>query len=68
MSSTYVITGASRGLGLEFVKQVAAKGHIVFALARNPEASEGLQSPVNNKKVFAVKHDAKSAESAKVIK
>jgi hypothetical protein len=66
MSLTYVITGASRGLGLEFVKQISAKGHTVFALARNPEACEGLKSLVDNKKVFAIKIDANSEESAKV--
>jgi NAD(P)-dependent dehydrogenase (short-subunit alcohol dehydrogenase family) len=32
-----VITGASRGLGLEFASQYAADGHTVFALARKPE-------------------------------
>lgn len=66
MSQTYVINGASRGIGLEFVKQIAAKGHTVFALARNPQASEGLKAFVDNKKVFAVKCDALSVESAKV--
>ena len=33
-----VITGSSRGLGLEFVKQYAEAGHRVFALARRPDA------------------------------
>lgn len=66
MSLTYVITGASRGLGLEFVKQISAKGHTVFALARNPDASEGLKALVDNKKVFAFKIDANFVDSAKV--
>jgi NAD(P)-dependent dehydrogenase (short-subunit alcohol dehydrogenase family) len=66
MSLTYVVTGASRGLGLEFVKQISAQGHIVFALARNPDNSERLQSLVDNKKVFAVKLDATSEQSIKV--
>lgn len=68
MAKTYVINGASRGIGLEFVKQLASKGHTVFALARNPEASEGLKSLVDNKKVFAIKSDAISTESVKVRK
>ncbi|MGS2720241.1 SDR family oxidoreductase [Paraglaciecola aestuariivivens] len=33
--STVVITGANRGIGLEFVKQYLAKGHKVIALCRN---------------------------------
>ncbi|MBA57281.1 MAG: short-chain dehydrogenase [Pseudomonadales bacterium] len=40
---TVFITGASRGLGLEFSKQYLAAGHRVIATARNPEQSEGLQ-------------------------
>ncbi|QHJ09859.1 hypothetical protein FX988_00067 [Paraglaciecola mesophila] len=30
-----VITGANRGIGLEFVKHYLAQGHQVFALCRN---------------------------------
>lgn len=67
MSLTYVVTGASRGLGLEFVRQIAAQGHTVFALARNPEASERLQALVDSKKVFSVKLDATSEQSIKVF-
>jgi NAD(P)-dependent dehydrogenase (short-subunit alcohol dehydrogenase family) len=66
MSSIYVITGASRGLGLEFVKQISAQDHTVFALARNPEGSERLQALVDNKKVFALKADVTSQQSIKV--
>lgn len=67
MSLTYVITGASRGLGLEFVKQLSAKGHYVFALARNPEKSPGLQNLIDNKKVFAIKADTTCEKSIKVL-
>lgn len=66
MSLTYVVTGASRGLGLEFVNQISAKGHTVFALARNPSASEGLQKLVDNKKVFAVQIDTTDEKSIEV--
>ena len=41
---TVFITGASRGLGLEFSKQYLAAGNRVIATARNPEQSAGLQS------------------------
>lgn len=41
-----VITGASRGLGLEFVKQLAkySKTPNIFALCRNPHKAEKLHS------------------------
>lgn len=37
-----VVTGASRGLGLEFVKQLAKYSRTpkIFALCRNPEKAE----------------------------
>ncbi|XP_054714054.1 C-factor-like isoform X2 [Uloborus diversus] len=40
-----VVTGASRGLGLEFVKQLSkfSKTPTVFALCRNPDKAEKLQ-------------------------
>lgn len=39
-----VITGAGRGLGLEFARRWLQAGDRVFALARKPEASQGLQA------------------------
>jgi NAD(P)-dependent dehydrogenase (short-subunit alcohol dehydrogenase family) len=41
--STILITGANRGLGLEFVRQYAADGWDVIATSRNPDKSEELQ-------------------------
>jgi NAD(P)-dependent dehydrogenase (short-subunit alcohol dehydrogenase family) len=41
--ATVLVTGANRGLGLEFVRQYAADGWNVVATARQPEKSEGLQ-------------------------
>ncbi len=40
--STVLITGANRGLGLEFARQYAAEGWEVIATARQPEKSEEL--------------------------
>ena len=37
-----VVTGASRGLGLEFTRQWLAVGHRVFALARDPAGADEL--------------------------
>ena len=39
-----LISGASRGLGLEFVKQYAAEGWQVHAACRDPAHAKGLQS------------------------
>ena len=40
---TLLITGANRGIGLEFVNQYAAKGWNIIATARNPKAAEALR-------------------------
>jgi NAD(P)-dependent dehydrogenase (short-subunit alcohol dehydrogenase family) len=68
MVQTFVVTGASRGLGLEFVKQIAARGDIVFACVRNPAGSKDLQSFVDNKQVYAIKIDTTDLDSIKVYK
>lgn len=38
----WVITGASRGIGLELVRQVASRGHEIDATARDPEKATEL--------------------------
>jgi NAD(P)-dependent dehydrogenase (short-subunit alcohol dehydrogenase family) len=40
---TVLITGASRGIGLEFARQYAADGWRVLACCRDPDGAEGLQ-------------------------
>ena len=42
MSKTIVITGANRGLGLEFCKQYLAEGHKIYACCRSPESAGEL--------------------------
>jgi NAD(P)-dependent dehydrogenase (short-subunit alcohol dehydrogenase family) len=37
-----LVTGANRGLGLEFVRQLLARGDIVLAACREPERAEAL--------------------------
>lgn len=37
-----VVTGASRGLGLEFARQLALRGHEVIACCRVPPAAQGI--------------------------
>lgn len=41
---TTLITGASRGLGLEFARQYAADGWQVIACCRSPDSADELQS------------------------
>jgi NAD(P)-dependent dehydrogenase (short-subunit alcohol dehydrogenase family) len=42
MSQTYLVTGAGRGIGLEFARQLKARGDKVIATVRNPEAATDL--------------------------
>jgi NAD(P)-dependent dehydrogenase (short-subunit alcohol dehydrogenase family) len=41
---TVLVTGANRGIGLEFVRQYSAKGWRVIATARDPGAARELQA------------------------
>lgn len=66
---TFLITGASRGLGLEFTKQILANSpeNKVIAAARNPSASAGLQALVkaNPGRLDLLTIDVSSPESVK---
>jgi NAD(P)-dependent dehydrogenase (short-subunit alcohol dehydrogenase family) len=43
-NATFLVTGANRGLGLEFVKQLQAKGYKVIGTARKPEKATELNA------------------------
>ena len=47
--STVLVTGANRGIGLEFVRQYAGDGVKIIACARDPDRAQDL-------KEFANKH------------
>lgn len=49
-SPAVLITGSNRGIGLEFVRQYAARGWRVIATCRRPEAADELQA-------IAAKHE-----------
>ena len=67
--STVLITGANRGLGLEFTRQYAADGWDVIATSRNPEKSEELQQlQKKNKKMSLQALDVTSDESVKQLR
>lgn len=40
--STWLIVGASRGIGLEFVRQLLEQGNQVIAAVRNPETANQI--------------------------
>lgn len=42
MASTWVVTGANRGIGLEFARQLSQRGEAVIATARRPEEAREL--------------------------
>ncbi|KAF5382192.1 hypothetical protein D9615_004340 [Tricholomella constricta] len=62
---SYVVAGASRGIGLQFVVDLLARGDVVVALARNPDSSKQLQEIKGNKNLFIVKADITDAVSLK---
>jgi NAD(P)-dependent dehydrogenase (short-subunit alcohol dehydrogenase family) len=65
---TVLITGANRGLGLEFARQYAANGWDVIATARDPKSSEELQRIAKNRNVSLQSLDVTSDESVKQLR
>jgi NAD(P)-dependent dehydrogenase (short-subunit alcohol dehydrogenase family) len=53
-AATVLITGADRGLGLEFTRQYAARGDTVIATCRHPEDAAELQALAAAKKTIVV--------------
>ncbi len=64
--STVLITGAARGLGLDFVKQYAAKGWKVHACARTPDALGGVKGDIHPHKLEVTDYAAVKALAAKL--
>ena len=70
MSKTFLITGASRGMGVEFARAALAAGHNVVATGRRPEAVEAAVGTHENLQALELDvtdpADAKAAVEATV--
>ena len=58
-----VVTGANRGIGLEFVKQLSQQGHHVVATARQPDKAQELQQWAQDHDVMISQLDVSDAKS-----
>ena len=56
--STVLITGAARGLGLEFTKLYAARGDRVLACARTPDALARLEGDIHPHRLEVTDYEA----------
>ena len=63
---TVLITGAARGLGLDFTKQYAAKGWKVLACSRSAEGLKGLKGDIHHHKLEVTDYKAVKALAAKL--
>ena len=54
MPQTWLIVGASRGIGLEFVTQLLAQGHTVIATARAPATAPPPTTTGNASKLWSL--------------
>jgi NAD(P)-dependent dehydrogenase (short-subunit alcohol dehydrogenase family) len=61
-SKTWLITGAGRGMGVDFAKAALAAGHNVVATGRNPDAVAAALGEAEN--LLAVKLDVTSSDDA----
>jgi NAD(P)-dependent dehydrogenase (short-subunit alcohol dehydrogenase family) len=67
-TGTVLITGANRGLGLEFVQQYAARGWKVIATARNPGTATELRAiAAKNRNVTVDKLDVEDVPAIKAL-
>jgi NAD(P)-dependent dehydrogenase (short-subunit alcohol dehydrogenase family) len=64
---TVLVTGANRGLGLEFARQYAADGWQVLAACRSPEAAMELQriAVESNRRIRVLEMDVTDAASVR---
>ena len=63
---TVLVTGASRGLGLEFVRQYAADGWRVLATVRDPAQAQALEALARDAKGETSVHALEVADAASI--
>lgn len=60
---TILVTGANRGLGLEFVRQYSEQGHRILACCRSPNTATDLQAlSANNKNIETYRLDVTNGQ------
>jgi NAD(P)-dependent dehydrogenase (short-subunit alcohol dehydrogenase family) len=64
--STVLITGAARGLGLDFTTRYAAKGWRVLACARKPDALKGIKGDIQHHSLEVTDYKAVKALAQKL--
>lgn len=64
--STVLITGAARGLGLDFARRYAAKGWKVLACARKPDGLRGIEGDVHHHPLEVTDYKAVKALAKKL--
>jgi NAD(P)-dependent dehydrogenase (short-subunit alcohol dehydrogenase family) len=65
--TTILVTGANRGIGLEFVRQYAAEGADIIACCRKPAAAKELHALAKSGKVRVMALDVGEASSAAAL-
>ena len=68
MTKSVLITGASRGIGLEFARQYANDGWRVHACCRHPDSATDLQNVLSSKDADMHKLDVTSQASINALK
>ena len=62
-----LITGANRGIGLEFVRQLKNKGYYIFGCCRNPERAIELQDLADEIIQLDVTNDTEIASLKQIL-